>query len=291
MRLYLSAMENREIQDIYSCMKDRNGFFSYYYMRTSIPNSIKAFKKAKKHNMHIIIDSGAHTFFSEKGVDRAGVVKKNTQTKETYRQYIDNYYKWLMACKDYIDYFVELDIGEIVGQKKVDEWYNELKVKGLDSKCIRVYHPKCCPKGWWEEQIKTNTSKYVGIEGKRFGKVTIDYKKLIKQAYDKGVKVHGFAMTGIKDITTYPFYSVDSTSWQAGVRFGTLPVFDKKSCSIKQKRYSDINKWDKSMNLADYYNDNKKVGRMALSKQGIKSFHELEDYVTNLWIKRNIVWE
>lgn len=291
MRVYLSGLENKEIQDIYYHMKDRNGFFSHYYMRKSIEESVRVFKKAKESGMSVIVDSGAHSFFSEVGTDSASVQKKFSVTKESYTEYIDNYYKWLHSCIDYIDYFVELDIGEITGQELVDKWYQELLDNGLAHKCIRVFHPATCSDEWWEHQVNTNPSKYVGIEGKRTNKPLINYNKYIKIAYDKGVKVHGFAMTGKKDVMKYAFSSVDSTSWSAGLRFGTVPIWnDKKKC-VQMRSIRDKNLWDKQMNTKEYHDKDKKNGRKNLSLTGMNAYFELEDYVTEVWNKRGIKWE
>lgn len=44
----------------------------------------------------------------------------------------------------------------------------------------------------------------------------------------KGTVFHGFGLTNIPAITSLPWYSVDSSSWGMGYRFGTLSLWDDR---------------------------------------------------------------
>lgn len=80
-------------------------------------------------------------------------------------------------------------------------------------------------------------------------------------------KFHGFGLT-IKDLLyRYPFYSVDSTSWIATIRFGMTFSADKSEEMYSRKRNKD-----KQLEYA------------------VKYFLELEKEITNLWTKRNVIW-
>lgn len=41
-----------------------------------------------------------------------------------------------------------------------------------------------------------------------------------------GTRLHGFGLTGWQALLDFPFYSVDSSSWGAGHRYGSVPVWD-----------------------------------------------------------------
>lgn len=43
-----------------------------------------------------------------------------------------------------------------------------------------------------------------------------------------GVRYHGFGVTGWKVLLSFPWYSVDSSSWTAGFRFASLQLFDEQ---------------------------------------------------------------
>ena len=51
-------------------------------------------------------------------------------------------------------------------------------------------------------------------------------KKFLKDASKEKCKVHGLGFTQTKLLKDYPFYSVDSTTWSAGHRFGELHCFN-----------------------------------------------------------------
>ena len=62
----------------------------------------------------------------------------------------------------------------------------------------------------------------------------------LKMANDNNCKVHGFGYTR-SDIFKRKFYSVDSSSWRMGFRFGTIDEFVgyKMKKRMRLKNYSD----------------------------------------------------
>ena len=50
-------------------------------------------------------------------------------------------------------------------------------------------------------------------------------KKLVQYANSKKVRVHGLGYTNHNGLKEIPFYSVDSTSWLSGNRFGAVYEF------------------------------------------------------------------
>lgn len=101
------------------------------------------------------------------------------------------------------------------------------------------------------------------------------------------IKTHGFAVTSHNQILTYPFYSVDSSSWNAGARYARTPTF--KQGKIKTFAYKDpkqfssfIHASTKNPNLLDDY--------FAMYEEGIKAFMELEEFATKLWTERGIIY-
>lgn len=293
MRIYLAGAEQKDSWEMIRQKKMDNCFLSYYYLRNNTtPDKMVFFRQSIK---NIIIDSGAHTFFSEQTGEglSVSVHKKKSKTKDTPEQYWEKYKKWLVSYHQFIDYFVELDIGEIVGQKRVLEWREELKALGLYNKCITVYHPDIMS---WNDYIATledSQSKFVALEGDRPQKRTrLPYLKLIKECYDRGIKVHGFAMTKNDVVDKYPFFSVDSTSWKAGCQYGSAKVLTSEGIKgVKFKKKSDFAKV-KGDNLLDIHNtNNKHLSRMKNFELTIKSYKAWQDNATKLWEKRGIIWK
>lgn len=290
MKIFLAGVEGGEPQKVKNEIE--YAFYSYYYLRgNKRPQVMVGTKEAHK---ILFIDSGAHSFFNEKseeGVMSATFHSKKSKTKETPQEYFDAYVIWLKENFDKFDYFAELDIGEIVTQEVVLEWRDVLRKENLYSKCVPVYHPTTMDWNDYMEMLDTCESGYIALEGDRGHRKRLNYNKLIKPAYDRGIKVHGFAMTKTEVLRNHPFYSVDSTSWLASEMYGTLPLHEQGK--IKQIRYQDKKKFTDKLCKLDtniLFGDDLAARRLYNMRLGIKAYKEYEHYYTKLWQKRNINW-
>jgi len=61
-----------------------------------------------------------------------------------------------------------------------------------------------------------------------------------KLAQGKAV-FHGFGVTSWEVMSQLPWYSVDSSSWGSGFRFGTIPLFDSKRGKFEKAKLGNIN--------------------------------------------------
>jgi hypothetical protein len=55
---------------------------------------------------------------------------------------------------------------------------------------------------------------------------------------EQGTVFHGFGQTKVATLAALPFYSVDSSAWGAGSRFGQLPLWDERKARIVQVQVS-----------------------------------------------------
>lgn len=225
-------------------IRPKNILISYYYIRGS-----KRFEEindmCKEQGTQLLIDSGAHTFFEKAGIELGGFDKvKFAKAKEQFNfaeaeQYYFDYLEFLKKYK--ITLPIELDIGALVGREKIREWRKMAKDAGLT--IIPVWH-KLDGSNLedWEEMCKEYP--YVGIEG---GKDVGEYVKFLKVAEKHKTKVHAFAMTKMEFMRKLSFYSVDSTSWKSGSRFGATYVFIGNSLKNieKEARGRFKNEWVK----------------------------------------------
>lgn len=166
-----------------------------------------------------MLDSGAFTFMNKK------------QGDINWDDYIIEYAKFINKYD--IKLFFELDIDSIVGIKEVERLRNKLE-QLTNKKCIPVWH-KSRGKDYWLKMVKEYD--YVAIGGI----VTKEIKQneypffnwLLQEAKKENCKVHGLGFTNMVGLTKYPFYSVDSTAWVSGNRFGLVYIFNGKTM-IKQ---------------------------------------------------------
>jgi hypothetical protein len=70
----------------------------------------------------------------------------------------------------------------------------------------------------------------------------------------KGQSVfHGFGITTWKALLAFPWYSVDSSSWGQGFRFGHVPLFDSSRGEFIKLRLGDRKDWFKHAGLVRSY--------------------------------------
>lgn len=278
MKIYLAALEGQMLYLYPTGLKVRNGFISYYTFSGRNPALVheKVKKIREVVTATLVTDSGAHSFFAEK--PEAGLSASGHSRKSKYNyspeDYFAKYLDFVKRNNAELDYFVELDIGELVGQEQVEKWREVLKSEGLYQKCITCYHPSIMDLDYFEYMCKHSESKYLAVEGDRpmQRKGRLDYTTLIKLARKHSCKLHGFAMTKPDALSTFPFYSVDSSSWNAFIVWG-------KSGLIKK---------DKLVKKIDQLAVRKERGRTRLYREEIAAWTELEDYYTALWKRRGI---
>jgi hypothetical protein len=184
----------------------------------------------------------------------------NFKGEVNWNEYIDKYADFII--KNNIQYFFELDIDAVVGYEQVKKMTTYLEQK-VGRKCIPVWHKS---RGIDEWRRLTEEYDYVSIGGIVIKEIKQnDYKnfrKLLEIAKRNNCKVHGLGFTNLKNLENYKFYSVDSTSWLSGGRFGTLYFFNGKTLvqgRIKNKRIKDymishhhnIEEWIKFQKYAD----------------------------------------
>ena len=203
---------------------------SYFYLKKTIQLQLM-----QEVNM-FLLDSGAFTFMNAKKEKAVNI-----------DEYLDNYIAFINKYD--VKYFFELDTDSVHGLDKVLEMRGKLEAK-TGKKCIPVWHKSRgieCFKKLCKEYDYIAIGGFVTKEIKEneFAKV----KQLLNYAKFHNVKVHGLGFTSMKYLDKLPFYSVDSTSFKSGRRFGQVHHFDGKKIVSKKrpdgKRVKDYHEVDK----------------------------------------------
>lgn len=281
MRVYLAGIEGCGLTYLEPAgIQVRNAFTTFYRVhKSSAAKAITMMQRVRNLTLgNVVCDSGAHTFFAENplaGCSASGH-SKSTQTVLDPDTYFKRYVDFMHACP-FIDYFVELDIGELVGQPKIESWRETLKREGLWERIITAFHPTVISWEDFEHMCADSGSHYVAVEGDRplQRKGRLDYTRVIQLARKYACRVHGFAMTKPDALVKYPFYSVDSTSWNAVSVYGKSAIIKKHPIIARHDR-----KWIKTFE-----------GRRYLYMQEIKAWEAFEDYYTSLWAARGVLWK
>ena len=217
---------------------------SFYYIDDDLKKLIPYFDD-------FLLDSGAFTFMV------------NSNKKEiNWDQYVEKYGKFVK--ENNIKHFFELDIDVLVGIKEVERLRNKLE-KIAGRKCIPVWH-KSRGLDYYKKMIKEYD--YIAIGGivtKEIRPKDYDiFIPLLKLAKENNCKVHGLGFTREKLLKKYHFYSVDSTAWTTGNRFGFVYKFrngemkkiDKPAGTRVKARQVAVNnfiEWIKFSNYAEKY--------------------------------------
>ena len=281
-------------------LKDINHFYSFFYAQNKIDGYLFYEGRLK------IVDSGAHTFFAATDVDIGFPMEKREKLKltETPEEYVKRYIKWIQKYYDNFDYFVELDVQELVGYDTVLKWRQWYKDAGISTKMMHCYH-QCNTFDEYKEMVDKCDSRYVGLEGVRKNRKPLPYNKFIKYAYDNKCRVHGFAMIKKEYVNKHPFYSVDSSSWQVPLRWGSYYFFipkegkfrvfvnslkqiDKVYSKAIEKKRKKCFKLNTPAEFLESYND--EVVKMKL-RMTVEANIQFEKYYTDLWERRGINWE
>jgi len=283
MKLFLSGAENKKNLQLLIDVKQKYIFMSYLYLkkRESLISNLR------ENGIKIMLDSGAYTFLV-----RYTVAKEKGSTVEdpvmnylgiSYEQYAKEYTEFIRKNQDWIISAVDLDIQRIIGIEKVDELRSKYFIpleKEVETKICYVLHkPDIEVKGRVGKLFRTYG--YLG-----FSKIhdSLPYGKVFSYAKKHNTKIHGFAVTGI-EIRKFPFFSVDSTTWTMGARFGTtyilkggtLQVFDHTQ-KHRRKTYKILCK-KLGIDFKGFMSDNSH----EVMKFNIYQWKLFADYMENRW--------
>lgn len=201
---------------------------SYHYLRKRkkvFTESIM--QQIKDRDGLFMTDSGGFSFIHSLTED------EGQEKEEFWLDYLHEYVEFLKEYKDYIFVAANLDLDNIVGRAVVDKW-NAKYFKPLEKIMNIVYvvqrdFNNVYADGDGMKRFKEycGLHKYVGVN-QAMKKSQI---KINTYAKTKGVRIHGFAWTG-KEILDKPVFSVDSSTWLSGQRFGSTYRYDGKNFNV-----------------------------------------------------------
>jgi hypothetical protein len=226
----------------------------------------------------IILDSGAHTFFSSSGMSVHGY-KVTRKMKNDLSRYHSDYLVFLKKNWDRFDYFVELDVADLFGMDIVRAMRDDYMKAGMWDKCIMGWHP-INGEDDYQWMLDNTGSGWVAIEGNRIGVPLIKYNNYIRPAYERGIKVHGFALMSDKLLRAFPFYSVDCASWLVPVMYGKQPTWTGDHITMiemgRDKRGDAIKRL---------------TSPQRKLRASIEAYRKAEAYYTDYWKAKGIDWD
>ena len=137
---------------------------------------------------------------------------------------VNEYAAWIKRYKHLFNTYANLDVIGDAGAT-LD---NQHRLEDLGVEPIPVFHVN---EDWAQLESYIENYPYIALGGMvpymRYTKKIMPWIiKAFKLAGDKSV-FHGFGATSWEVIKNLPWYSVDSSSWGAGFRYGQVPLFDE----------------------------------------------------------------
>lgn len=150
---------------------------------------------------------------------------------------VDSYATWLLRWHDHLTIYANLDV--IWAPKATRDNQRALEAAGLSP--MPVFHT-----GEDFDHLRRYLDDgytYIAL-GKLLGNSRKNLEPWIERAFaiagDRAV-FHGFGMTTWPMLRRFPWYSVDSSSWGSGFRYGSLRLFDRgRWVTVRLRDRTDI---------------------------------------------------
>lgn len=234
--IFFSGVEYESYLDILYDLGVRNFLMSYEYLKG------KGYSQLKKYDdMHLFIDSGAFTYMSDP--------KFENYTVEQWEEQIRAYLLWAEKHKSQIFAIADLDLQYLVGNEKVYEW----RKKYFEPFMLRTGIPVCFMyhnEGIEQWEYMCKRYPYVGMSLRIDGESQDNFRDMFRIAEKYNTLVQGMASTNTSLLTQLPFYTVDSTTWNVGLKYGEISVWNEtkmsriKKTEFQSKAFPAISKYD-----------------------------------------------
>ena len=200
---------------------------------------------------------------------------------------INEYAKWIKRNKHHINTYANLD--NIRNAEETKD--NQKKLEDLGLEPIPVFHTG---EDWDVLEDYVTNYQYIAIGGMvpymRYTKKIMPFIiKAFKIAKDRAV-FHGFGATSWEVMHSFPWYSVDSSSWGSRFRYGQVPLFDSKkgkfyTVSLGNKnncgRYAYLIR-ELGFDPADFW-DRSRNDRSKICAISAISYIKAEQWLRNRW--------
>jgi len=182
----------------------------------------------------VMVDSGAHSIFVREVLKKQhGVLNFEYYETDEFWNYVNDYGQWLKENKHLLDVYVSVDVihSPELSWKVQRHLEDEFGVSPLP-----VYHSGE-DFSWFKKYC--DNYEYIGVSGLGQEVSKVAWTKNIGipvftyicpgPIYKPTHKIHGFALTSPSLMTSYPWFSVDSTSWVQFGKYGIVIIPYKKN--------------------------------------------------------------
>lgn len=282
--IFYSGVEYESYLDLLYSLGIRNFLMSYEYLKGK---GIPVLKKYS--DIHLFIDSGAFTYMNDP--------KYKDYSAEHWEKQIQEYLSWVEKHKNQIFACADLDLQYLVGEEKVYEW----RRKYFEPFMLRTGVPVCFmyhEEGIQQWEFMCKRYPYVGLSlGVDSAIDEGELRERFRIAEKYNTLVQGMASTRTNLLTQIPFYTVDSTTWNVGLKYGEISVWNKtkmsriKKADFQSKAFPIIQTYDRKFDFDLILQEDKE----EMIKVNAYAFVQAEKYIhdrlkaTMYWLKAKTV--
>lgn len=216
-KVCLAAAEPKKLRDGLYRIGVRRILVSYYYLRGWLKkHSVQEIADDFGRFDFVLLDSGGFTLLQE--------IQEKGSTKVSVKDYADEYYEQLKRFGKVFAACIEVDVYKELTLEYADKKRKEMLAAGVP--IIPVVQG--LPMEYYEKLGWFSDHHYIAL-GSKFiesDAYTGYNNELMKKCAQEGVLVHGLAATHATTIAGSKFYSVDSTTWLNGSKFGATHLFE-----------------------------------------------------------------
>jgi hypothetical protein len=271
MKIFLAGCEQSNYIDLLKKIGHKNILVSYYYLMTRYKTDdqlIEFLSLLKNNGFAILLDSGAFTV--------------HTKGKKIN---LEQYINFVNSFGIYFDRMASLDV---IGNPK-ETLHNFEVMRARGANVFYTYHLSSFEKKQFSDLKEIVPSvDFIALGGMATGTVSHKkYKQFLDWAFAHiaGKPAHGWGLTN-NVLPNYPFYSVDSTTWQNSSRYGNCLEFINGKLMRHPSPKVVMNT---SRNVARI-NHKAMIDDKTREYYSIKAIHEFQNYLTSLWTARGIKW-
>ena len=205
---------------------------------------------------------------------------------------IYEYIRYLIKWDDWIEVYAGLDV--IGNDKETDRNQDIMEEAGLSPLWTFHLAPNSCP-DYNRLRKRIETNDYIALGGgalrkRRRIELLKHFDKCFKIMSEyNSIKVHGFGINSLDILKRYPFYSVDSTSYLRGTKYGNIATFkDAKLKTYYTGRVDGITMGN--LLNADSAPERKTKKWIDRTVFNLLEAEKMGKFITDLWTARGVTW-
>lgn len=232
-KVLFAGAESKGVRDGLYRIGVRHILVSYFYLGKWLDKtSVGDIQEDLGRFDFVFLDSGGFTYLE--------ALKDGKKLKMDVREYADHYYEQLPRFGHLFSGCAEVDIHEELSVEYMESRKEELLAKGVPIVPVIQGHNKqqLIELGWMDTYPYIAMGSAMVNEPKERRNV-LDALELAKES---GTLIHGFGATDASTVIRSEFYSVDSTTWLGGARYGNTMIFQNGRIRYYDHTKKDVRK-------------------------------------------------